>query len=93
MHEIAPQLCRYQRAFKRDEVDTRIDACRTHIEKDVRAFVTHPDDEVRSLEPRYFNNFVLTLNHMVVHQLRSIEGRDANALNEVRVICLICFLM
>jgi hypothetical protein len=34
-----------------------------------------------------YNDQVLLLDHMFVHRLTGIEGKDGNPLNEVRVLC------
>ncbi len=39
------------------------------------------------MEHRFFNDQVLVLDHMFVHRLTGIEGKDRNPLNEVRVLC------
>jgi hypothetical protein len=38
-------------------------------------------------EARFFNSQVLLLDHMFVHRLAGIEGKDGNPINEVRVLC------
>ncbi|HLG12719.1 MAG TPA: hypothetical protein VI876_13250, partial [Dehalococcoidia bacterium] len=38
-------------------------------------------------ESTLFNNLVLVLDAFFVHRLRTVEGKDGNPLNEVRVIC------
>jgi hypothetical protein len=44
------------------------------------------DPAVGDLEPQFFNNLVLVLDHLFVHRLRKLEGKDGNPANEVRVL-------
>ena len=76
-----------------------IDACRSRVETQVAMFREvaqaardHGDADVsilegalESLEYEYFNNMLLVLEGYFVHRLRGVEGKDGNALNEVRV--------
>ena len=76
-----------------------IDACRSRVETQVAMFREvaqaardHGDADVsilegalESLEYEYFNNMLLVLDGYFVHRLRGVEGKDGNALNEVRV--------
>ena len=77
-----------------------IDACRSRVESQVVMFhevaqaardhgdadVSHLEGALESLEYEYFNNMHLVLDGYFVHRLRGVEGKDGNALNEVRVL-------
>lgn len=45
------------------------------------------DAAVAGFEPRFFNSMLLVLDALFVHRSRTIEKKDGNALNEVRVLC------
>ena len=77
-----------------------VDACRSRVESQVAMFREvaqaardHGDADVsalegalESLEYEYFNNMLIVLDGYFVHRLRGVEGKDGNALNEVRVL-------
>ncbi|CAN7189283.1 hypothetical protein LJR027_000379 [Terrabacter sp. LjRoot27] len=77
-----------------------IDACRSRVETQVVMFhevaqaardhgdadVSHLEGALESLEYEYFNNMLIVLDGYFVHRLRGVEGKDGNALNEVRVL-------
>ena len=65
-----------------------IDACRARVEADLRAYRKQVGKAPsKEFEVRFFNDQVLLLDHMFVHRLPGIEGKDGNPLNEVRVLC------
>src|SRR3954468_19110062 len=68
-----------------------IDRCRARIAADVSAYddlaATSPNGAAAAFEPRFFNCMVQVLDHLFVHRLRGVEGKDGNPLNEVRVLC------
>jgi hypothetical protein len=65
-----------------------IDACRARVEANLRAYRKQVGKgATKDFEARYFNDQVLLLDHMFVHRLAGIEGKDGNALNEARVLC------
>jgi hypothetical protein len=61
-----------------------IDSSRTATNARIDAFdsLKNPGE----FESVYFNTMVLALDRLFVHRLRGVEGKDGNALNEVRVL-------
>lgn len=78
-----------------------IDGCRARIKAQVstyRKLVTSArkqaganakplDAAIGTFEPVFCNNMVLALDRYFVHRTRTIEGKDGNPLNEVRMLC------
>jgi len=65
-----------------------IDACRARVDADLCAYRRQVGKAPsKEFEARFFNDQVLLLDHMFVHRLTGIEGKDGNPLNEVRVLC------
>lgn len=63
-----------------------IEATRSAIDARVAAFRKLGD--VGDFETVFFNDLVLVLELAYVHRLRNAEGKDGNALNEVRLLAV-----
>ena len=59
-------------------------ACRNRIAADVAAYEAAGPSS--ALDPVFYGMMVMALDRWFVHRQRSIEGKDGNALNEVRVL-------
>jgi hypothetical protein len=74
---------------------TYIEDCRARVESDVAAYrdfgavVSKQGASTTgdAFEPVFFNNLLLNLDYSFVHRLRTVEGKDGNPMNEVRVLC------
>ena len=67
-----------------------VDRCRARIGTDVASFAEAAkaaNGKLAPLEPVFFNNMVLVLDHYFLHRARTAEGKDGNPLNETRVLC------
>jgi hypothetical protein len=78
-----------------------MDGCRSRVDLDLSAYrklvaaarknpasnEARLNTAIEAFEGVFFNNMVLILDHFFVHRLRTIEGKDGNPLNEVRVLC------
>lgn len=76
-----------------------VERCRSRVKqqllayKDLTKAATNPRKDpkisaaVEFFQPVFFNNMVLVLDTYFCHRSRTIEGKDGNALNEVRVLC------
>ncbi|WP_439679993.1 hypothetical protein [Embleya sp. MST-111070] len=79
---------------------TYIDACRASIERQVDTYhalaatgarlsgaaATRFETALEAFEPEFFNNLVLALDHFFANRSRSLEKKDGNPVNEVRVL-------
>ena len=66
-----------------------IDYCRSQIEEDVNAYDSLPEGvkNLAAIEANYFNNLLLALDRYFVHRMRGVETKNANPLNELRILC------
>lgn len=65
-----------------------IAVCHARVDADLRAYRKQVGKAPsKEFEVRFFNDQLLLLDHMFVHRLTGIEGKDGNPLNEVRVLC------
>lgn len=85
----------------RSYTQTYINGCRAKIDADIASYrnlaatvqshCASDEGSVRcaidSFEHTFFNALVFALDALFVHRLRTVEGKDGNPLNEVRVLC------
>jgi hypothetical protein len=67
-----------------------IDQCRARIEEQLASFdklaKSANSDAADQFSPAFFANLIIVMDAMFVHRLRTMEGKDGNALNEVRML-------
>jgi hypothetical protein len=65
-----------------------VDACRARVDANLKAYRKQVGKApTKDFEARYFADQVLLLDQMFVHRMSTLEGKDGNPLNEVRVLC------
>ncbi len=65
-----------------------VDACRRRVDLQISTYQgVKGASGIASFEHQFFNNMVLVLDYLFVHRARTLELKDGNPLNEVRVIC------
>ena len=66
---------------------TYVDNCRRGIDEQMAAYkALKPGASSAVFEALFFNNLIVALDRMFVHRTRAREGKDGNALNEVRML-------
>jgi hypothetical protein len=67
-----------------------VDACRARVDETVatyeRVAASADGAAVEAFQPRFYEHMVIALDAYFMHRLRKLEGKDGNALNEVRVL-------
>lgn len=64
-----------------------VDDCRARLDRDLAAYEALVAPVPVAFESAFFKNMVLLLDYFFVHRLRTVEGKDGNPMNEVRVLC------
>ena len=57
------------------------------VNKQVGADKTQLDTAIQAFETNFFNNMILVLDNYFCHRSRTLELKDGNPLNEVRMLC------
>ena len=71
------------RNYTQDYIDDR----RAKIDTDLASYrKLAAITQVKAFETTFFNNMVIVLDHLFVHRLRTVEGKDGNPLNEARML-------
>jgi hypothetical protein len=67
-----------------------VDACRATVAAQLasyRKLLAAQPLEVDAFESQFFNHMILALDRYFVHRGRTMESKDGNPLNEVRMLC------
>jgi hypothetical protein len=67
-----------------------VDACRAKVAAQLASYrkvLAAKPLETDAFERQFFNHLILALDHYFVHRGRTMEGKDDDPLNEVRMLC------
>jgi hypothetical protein len=67
-----------------------VDACRANVAAQLgsyRKVLAAKPLELGAFAREFFNHMILALDRYFVHRGRTMEGKDGNPLNEVRLLC------
>ena len=67
-----------------------VDACRAKVAAQFASYrkvLAAKPLHIDAFEPQFFNHMILALDHYFAHRGRTMEGKDGNPLNEVRMLC------
>lgn len=70
-----------------------VDACRASVDAQLAAFEALKESgtgdaaAIAEFEPLFLQSMVLALDARFCHRSRTLEGKDGNPMNEVRVLC------
>ena len=64
-----------------------IEACRRQVDAAVATYKKALGGKGGAFEAHFVKHMILALDRYFVHRTRGMEGKDGNALNEVRMLC------
>lgn len=67
-----------------------VEACRANVAGQLasyRTLLAAKPSGIDAFERQFFNHMILALDRYFVHRGRTMEGKDGNPLNEVRMLC------
>jgi len=67
-----------------------VDACRAKVAAQLASYrevLAAKPLEIQAFERQFFDHTILALDHYFAHRGRTMQGKDGNPLNEVRMLC------